>query len=308
MSLPPVRPSHVQSTIEDIAGEIGMSIDEVSSTYDGMMQELQRNSPGMGEEANTGYALLLLRAKYLHLPPNQGVSYVPIGYSIRSLRTGERYGRLYCVVMEDKNPKLAVVLFMDELCQGLPQIVLGYKYSTKLVAYKASSDETAKYRADERSKFTDAEPVAPGLARWQVVLTLVRKLGVVEVTSLKDAGKALSKTKMTKSGKQIAVDTDLRLIHGVVVDSKSGATKTPGRDWALLRITDASLPAKETVDAEGEVLQPTFTVWLDSSMPAVEKEAEVFCLGTIQVNKTKMLPQMNAISVITIRTRTGVAI
>ena len=241
------------------------------------------------EESKYRYACGQLWSRYRARKPMQDFEVVPIGYEgMRITKSGQRMSRMY-LFMKDRTRK-TLLLFGNE-AELYKTVSLGNIYKTKL-----SLGRNGSLSADSRTKFENPQAVP-----IDFLSIYTKMLNVPTIPFLADAGQMGNLSLMQKEKPEYVDSLDWRIVRGIITGSSQGQ-RDDKTEWGSYRLIDQSLGTEESVSPDGTVRSPTFSVWLDPSLMLWGQDSEVYCVGTVTLNKNKEA-SMNAINVIPIHGR-----
>jgi len=285
-------PDSTIENINEIAALTSLSVEELIKEYKEILSDpyFQTDSFKTDEERYR-YADGILWSRYRGRRPTKEIAIIPLGFDgIRITRSGDKRGTIYAAV-RDSNKQLikTTVSLVGDTTELAKSINYGQGYRVKLVEFKFG------YGADNRSKFEN-----PQLLPFDLI-TLFKNLGTKEIPDLSSAAKYPSARTKTTTGEFID-RLDWRIVRGIVTRINQFSRKD-GTQAAVYNIMDMSLGTEPSVDAQGNILYPSFTVWCDPIFMKYGVESEVYAVGTISIDPKTNIPSMNAINIIPIHPR-----
>jgi hypothetical protein len=268
-------PPEVSETISKIVELTSIPPETIRNEYTEILEEVKKTFPEFKEdESQHKYAVGILWARYRARGPTKEVSVIPVGFDgVRLRKNGEKHSKLYVITLP-KGEKKMVFLSGPE-AEMYKTITLGAKYTVRLMEFKSGH-----FGADNRTRFVNPEMTKVD------IMSLYRKLKVYEFENLAAVPTMPSRVQKTSTG-EFTDSLDWRIVKGIITRMNTGTRKDGVTQYGVINLSDTSLGQEETVDAQGNVISPTFSVWCDPALMNWGVESEVYCIGTVSFGKAK---------------------
>lgn len=284
-----VYPAEVMEVAQKIVSSTQIPMESVLKEYAETLQQIKVTFPtDFKTDADLHhYASQLLWAQYKARGPTTELSVVPYGYDgIRLTKRGDKQCHVYVAIRGPSGPEKKMITLTGAEAEMYKNITLGALYNVKVIEWKSG-----QYGADNRCRFENPQ------ATNTDILSLVKRLGAVEVPTLAEAPHLASR--LTPPDNKYVDSFDLRIIRGIIATNPRQSVRKDGTPFGVYNLNDTSLGNEEKVNAEGKIVPPLFTVWIDPNLMAYGADSEIYAYGTIGVNQ-KGEASMNAFGVVAI--------